>query len=348
MRIAQIAPLCESVPPTFYGGTERVVSWLTEELVRRGHQVTLFASADSRTGAELVPVVPRALRLDPDVRDATPYNAMLLDTAFRHAHRFDVMHFHIELIHYPLFRSLADRVVTTLHGRLDLHDLIPFYTAFPDLPLVSISDSQRNPMPPANWAATIHHGMPRDVHRIGPGDGGYVVFLGRICPEKGPDEAIAIAEMAKMPLRIAAKVDKIDRPYFEEHFKPLLSSRWAEFIGEIGETEKTGLLGHATALLMPICWPEPFGLVMIEAMACGTPVIAYPCGAVLEIVEHGVTGFIVNNAAEAAEAVRKAQHLDRKRIRAEFEARFTVERMTDDYLTVYEALVQEMGRRTAA
>lgn len=348
MRIAQIAPLSESVPPTFYGGTERVVSWLTEELVRAGHEVTLFASGDSRTGAELVPVVPRALRLDPDVRDATPYNAMLLDAAYRHAHRFDIMHFHIELIHYPLFRSLAERVVTTLHGRLDLPDLKPFYTAFPDLPLVSISDSQRNPMPPANWVATVHHGMPHDLHRIGPGDGGYLAFLGRICPEKAPEDAIAIAEKVGMPLKIAAKVDPADREYFEERIVPLLSHPLVEFIGEIGESEKTEFLGHATALLMPICWPEPFGLVMIEAMACGTPVIAYPCGAVPEIVEHGVTGFIVNNAAEAAKAVNQVHLLDRARIRAAFEARFTVERMTRDYLAVYEALVQEMGTRTAA
>lgn len=348
MRIAQIAPLAESVPPTLYGGTERVVSWLTEELVRLGHEVTLFASGDSQTSAELVPVVPRALRLDPAVKDHTPYNAMLLDAAYRHAHRFDVMHFHIDFIHYPLFRTLRDRVLTTLHGRLDLPDQEPFYRAFPDLPLVSISDSQRKPMPPANWLATVHHGMPLDLHKPGTGDGGYLVFLGRICSDKGTDDAIAIAEKVGMPLKIAAKIDHADRKYFEERIRPLLSSPYVEFVGEIGECEKTEFLGRATALLFPIRWPEPFGLVMIEAMACGTPVIAYPCGAVPEVVEHGVTGFIANTMEEAADAVRVARIMDRHRIRDVFEARFSVERMTRDYVHLYEELLQSARRRTAA
>jgi len=349
MRIAQVAPLAESVPPTLYGGTERVVSWLTEDLVHRGHQVTLFASGDSRTRAEMVRVIPRALRLDPSIRDAQPYYCMLLDQVFARADEFDVIHFHIDLVHYPLFRSMADCVVTTLHGRLDLPDLLPFYRAFPDLPLVSVSKAQRKPMPPVNWMATVHHGLPRTLFRPHAGNGRYLAFLGRVSREKGIEAAIAIAERAGMPLKIAAKVDPVDREYFETCIKPLLSSRYVEFIGEIGDEEKNDFLGNALALVFPICWPEPFGLVMIEAAACGTPVIAFNCGSVAEVIEDGVTGFIVQDVASAARALGKVQAMDRLQIRRRFEQRFTVEQMTAKYLDVYSRLLEgRLGATVAA
>jgi len=339
MRIAQVAPLAESVPPKLYGGTERVVSWLTEDLVRRGHHVTLFASGDSRTRAELVPVVPRALRLNPEVKDCQPYNLLLLDRVFARADDFDVIHFHIDMIHYPLFRNMADRLVTTLHGQLDFPDLKPFYRAFAELPLVSISQAQRKPLPPVNWMATIHHGMPKDLYRLHSTRGQYLAFLGRICPEKGIEDAIAIAERTQIPLKIAAKIDRADREYYEARVKPLLSSPHVEYIGEINDGDKNEFLGGALALLFPICWPEPFGLVIIEAMACGTPVIAYPCGSVPEIVEDGVTGFIVKDIEEGASAVERVSALDRNRIRERFERRFTVEQMGNKYLDVYRRLM---------
>ncbi len=349
MRIAQVAPLAESVPPTLYGGTERVVSWLTEDLVRQGHQVTLFASADSRTRGELAPVVPRALRLDPRIRDAQPYNCLLLDRVFARADEFDVIHFHIEMIHYPLFRMMADRIVTTLHGRLDLPDLHPFYRAFPDLPLVSISRAQREPMPPVNWAATVHHGMPLNLFRPYDESGNYLAFLGRICPEKGVEDAIAIAERMGIVLKIAAKVDAADRAYYEARVRPRLQgNRYVEFLGEIGDREKNEFLGRAKALLFPICWPEPFGLVMIEAMACGTPVIAYNCGSVPEIVEDALTGFIVRDVKEAVAVLGKIDSLDRTQIRRRFEQRFTVERMTSKYLEVYGRLLEARLETTEA
>jgi len=348
MRIAQVAPLAESVPPTLYGGTERVVSWLTEDLVRRGHQVTLFASGDSKTRGELAAVVPRALRLDPQIRDAQPYNCLLIDRVYERAEEFDVIHFHIELVHYPLFRAMADRMVTTLHGRLDLPDLHPFYRAFPDLPLVSISHAQRKPMPPVNWIATVHHGMSKDLFR--PGNGGdYFAFLGRICPEKGIEDAIEIAERSGITLKIAAKIDMQDRCYYESRVRPLIrASRHVEFIGEIGDREKNEFLGQAKALLFPICWPEPFGLVMIESAACGSPVIAYNCGSVPEIVEDGVTGFIVGNGDEAVQALQQLEALDRGQIRRRFEQRFTVERMTSKYLDVYSRLLESRLEATEA
>jgi glycosyltransferase involved in cell wall biosynthesis len=350
MRIAQVAPLAESVPPTLYGGTERVVSWLTEELVRRGHQVTLFASGDSRTRAELAPVVPRALRLDPHIRDAQPYNCLLVDRVYERALEFDVIHFHIELLHYPLFRALADRMVTTLHGRLDLPDLHLFYRAFPDLPLISISNAQRKPMPPVNWIATVHHGMPRDTNRLLPcGKRDYLVFLGRICREKGIEDAIAIAERAGITLKIGAKVDASDREYYEERVRPLIgASRRVEFLGEIDDCQKNELLSGARAMLFPICWPEPFGLVMIESMACGTPVIAYRCGSVPEILEDGLTGFVVDNIDGAVASLERLDTLDRRQIRHRFEQCFTVERMTSRYLDVYNRLLESRLDATEA
>jgi glycosyltransferase involved in cell wall biosynthesis len=340
MKIAQVAPLAESVPPKTYGGTERVVSWLTEDLVRRGHHVTLFASGDSQTGAELVPVVPRALRLDPNVKDCQPYNLILLDRIFQRAEDFDVIHFHVDMIHYPLFRNMADRVVTTLHGQLDFPDLHAFYRAFSEMPLVSISQAQRKPMPPVNWLATVHHGMPKDLYRpyYSP-RGDYLAFVGRICPEKGIEDAIAIAKRTGIPLKIGAKVDRADRAYFEARVAPLLSDPLIEDLGEVDDREKNELLGNAAAMLFPISWPEPFGLVMIEAAACGTPVIAYACGSVPEVVEDGVTGFVVNNVDEAVQAVNRARTLDRASIRRHFERRFTVEQMTNKYIDVYNRLV---------
>jgi len=352
MRIAQVAPLAENVPPTLYGGTERVVSWLTEDLVGRGHRVTLLASGDSGTKAELVPVVPRALRLDPNIRDHQPYNCLLLDRVFARAEEFDLIHFHIDMLHYPLFRAMADRIVTTLHGRLDLPDLHPFYRAFPDLPLVSISRAQREPMPPVNWVATVHHGMSRNLYRPSPaaGGGGYFAFLGRICAEKGVEESVAIAERTGITLKLAAKVDAADRAYYEAKIRPLLrASRHVEFLGEVNDREKNELLGAALALLFPISWPEPFGLVMIESMACGTPVIAYNWGSVPEIVEDGLTGFVVSNVEEAVDAVARLGTLDRNRIRQRFEQRFTVERMTSKYLDVYDRLLgSRLGATEAA
>ena len=349
MKIAQIAPLAESVPPKCYGGTERVVSWLTEDLVRRGHDVTLFASGDSETGAELVPVVPRALRLNPDVKDVQPYNLLLLDQVYRRADEFDVLHFHVDMFHYPLFRPMADRVVTTLHGQMDFPDLKPFYRAFEEMPLVSISNAQRKPLPPVNWLATVYHGLPKNLYQpYASNSGEYLAFLGRICPEKGIEDAIAIAKRTGVPLKIGAKVDNADRAYFEARIEPLLSDPLIEFLGEVHDGQKNELLGNALAMLFPIAWPEPFGLVMIEAAACGTPVIAYPCGSVPEIVEDGLTGLIAHNVDEAVHAVARARMLDRTHIRKRFEQRFTVEQMTSKYLDVYSRLLDSRLAAAAA
>lgn len=338
MRIAQIAPLAERCPPAFYGGTERVVSYLTEELVELGHEVTLFASGDSVTSAELVPCCDRALRLNPRVTDALPYHMAMLEQVMRRADDFDVLHFHIDLMHAPVVRQIAERTLTTLHGRLDLPDLRPFFTVFPHLPLVSISDSQRRPLPRVNWAATVYHGLPRELLKFEarPREG-YLAFLGRISPEKRPDRAIRIAVKSGMPLKIAAKIDRVDQEYWNTQIAPLVRAHAnVEFIGEITEREKGAFLGQASALLFPIDWDEPFGLVMIESMACGTPVVAYRRGSVPEIVEDGVTGFIVGNEEEAAAAVAKLGHLDRNKVRAAFERRFTAQRMARDYCTLYE------------
>jgi glycosyltransferase involved in cell wall biosynthesis len=340
MKIAQVAPLAERCPPRLYGGTERIVSFLTEELVRQGHDVTLFASGDSRTAARLVRCSDMALRLNPAVKDPMPYHLVMLDEVRRRADDFDVIHFHVDLLQFPLIRDFADRTLTTLHGRLDLPDLKPFYAAFPEVPLVSISDSQRLPMPAVSWAGTVPHGLPRDLLPFSPRPkGDYLAFLGRISPEKRPDRAIEIAARAGMPLRIAAKVDKVDRAYWDMVVAPLVARHDnVEFIGEIGEAEKASFLGNARALLFPIDWPEPFGLVMIEAMACGTPVIAWNCGSVPEVVDDGVTGFIVGDEAAAVAAVRRAVTLDRAEVREVFERRFTVERMATDYLSIYRGL----------
>jgi glycosyltransferase involved in cell wall biosynthesis len=340
MKIAQIAPLAESCPPKLYGGTERIVSYLTEELVRLGHDVTLFASGDSITASELVPCTRMALRLDPKVRDMTPYYIMMIDEVHRRVDDFDVLHFHIDHLHYPLMRGFSDRMITTLHGRLDLPDLAPFYSRFSELPLVSISDSQRRPLPPVNWVSTIYHGLPRDLLPFTPKpDPGYLAFLGRISPEKGPDRAIEIAAMTGQPLKIAAKVDAVDECYWRNVIAPMIAGHPnIEFIGEINEGQKAEFLGNARALLFPIDWPEPFGLVMIEAMACGTPVIAFERGSVPEVVDEGVTGFVVGTIAEAVAALGRIDRLSRKSVRRHFEQRFTVERMAQDYLKAYRHL----------
>jgi len=349
MKIAQIAPLIESVPPTLYGGTERVVSYLTEELVRQGHQVTLFASGDSLTSAELVSCTSGALRLMHSVRDPIPYYMLMLDKVRERADEFDIMHFHIDQFHFPLFRPIAERTVTTLHGRQDLPDLQALYRGFSDMPLVSISDSQRQPVPTAGFVKTVHHGIPADLHRptLSP-RGGYLAFLGRICPEKRPDHAIAIARAAGFPLRIAAKVDKVDQAYFHTTIVPLLEGSDVTFLGEINEQAKTEFLGEALALLFPIEWPEPFGLSMIEAMACGTPVLAFRHGSVPEIVDDGVTGCIVDNVEQAICALPRVLSLDRGAVRRRFEERFSAARMAQDYVGVYRSLLRTSIRRHRA
>ena len=342
MRIAQVAPLYESVPPRLYGGTERVVSWLTEELVRLGHDVTLFASGDSVTNARLVPICPRALRLESRCQDPVARHVLLMEHVFREADNFDLLHFHVDYLHFSMSRRMNVPCITTLHGRLDIPDLVPLYQTFLDVPLVSISDAQRTPISWANWQGTVHHGMPKKSLMMGSGDGNYLAFLGRISPEKGLDEAIEIAIRSGMRLRIAAKIDPADGVYYENRIKPLLNNPWIEFIGEIGNDEKNAFLGNATALLFPIRWPEPFGLVMIEALACGTPVIAYKQGSVPEIIENGVTGFIVADIDGALEAVNKVKHLDRLSCRKQFELHFSDERMAAAYLSgIYEKLIRK-------
>jgi glycosyltransferase involved in cell wall biosynthesis len=340
MRIAQIAPLHERVPPIAYGGTERVVSFLTEELVRQGHEVTLFASGDSRTSARLIRCCDVALRLNPAVRDTLPYHMIMLDEVRRRIGEFDILHFHIEMLHAPLMREFADRTLTTLHGRLDLPDLVPFYAAFYDLPLVSISSHQQGYLKNVNWLGTIHHGLPHDLFAFSPRTHGYLAFLGRIAPEKGPDRAIEIAVRGGMPLKMAAKVDRVDQAYWDNKIRPMVEANSnVEFIGEIDESDKADFLGGAAALLFPIDWPEPFGLVMIEAMACGTPVIAYRRGSVPEIVENRVSGFVVDTIEEAIAAVQRVADLDRAKVRAAFERRFTAERMARDYVGIYRQLL---------
>jgi glycosyltransferase involved in cell wall biosynthesis len=340
MKIAQVAPLIESVPPRLYGGTERIVSYLTEELVRLGHDVTIFASGDSITSAKLAPCCTRALRLDPTVRDIIPYFMVMIDKVWERAEEFDVLHFHIDLFHFPLFRPLAARTLTTLHGRQDLVDLKPFYSRFGEMPLVSISDEQRKPLPHANFVKTIHHGIPADLHQPSFERGSYLAFLGRISPEKGPDRAIKIARSAGIPLKIAAKVDKVDEDYFRNDILPLIHGPGVEFIGEINEGEKTKFLGGAAALLFPVDWPEPFGLVMIEAMACGTPVVAFRCGSVPEVIEDGVTGRAVDSEDEAIAALPAILAYDRRAVRQRFEERFTDARMAKDYVSVYNRLLK--------
>ncbi len=346
MKIAQIAPLMESVPPRLYGGTERIVSYLTEELVGLGHDVTLFASGDSITAANLVPCVPKALRLEATVRDPIPYYMLMLDRVRQRAGDFDILHFHIDQFHFPLFRPIAGRTVTTLHGRQDLADLLPLYLGFGDMSLVSISNAQRHPVPNANFAGTVHHGIPTHLHGgTAEARGGYLAFLGRISPEKRPDRAIAIARALGIPLKIAAKVDRADEVYFKTEIEPLLGGGGVEFIGEISDHQKTQFLGDAQALLFPVDWPEPFGLSMIEAMACGTPVLAFRCGSVPEIIEDGLTGAIVDTMEEAIAALPAVLALDRKRVRQRFEQRFSATRMALDYVDIYRSLLATSGKR---
>jgi glycosyltransferase involved in cell wall biosynthesis len=339
LRIAQIAPLYERVPPKLYGGTERVVSYLTEELVRQGHDVTLFASGDSKTSAKLVRCCDMALRLNPSVREPLVYHVIMLEELRQRIDQFDVLHFHIDILHAPVIRAFADRTLTTQHGRLDLPDLAPFYGAFRDLPLVAVSHDQRRYLRHANWVGTVHHGLPRDLLAFQPKADGYLAFLGRIAPEKGPNRAIEIAARSGMPLKIAAKVDRVDQAYWEQQIRPMVESHSnVEYIGEISESEKADFLGGAAALLFPIDWPEPFGLVMIEAMACGTPVIAFRRGSVPEIVADGVSGFVVDTVEGAVTAVRRLASLNRANVRAEFERRFTCQRMAREYVEIYKAL----------
>lgn len=346
MKIAQVAPLYESVPPKFYGGTERVVSYLTEELVRQGHEVTLFASGDSATRARLEPITSQALRLDPDCVDPIAHHIVMLDRVLRKAHLFDIIHFHTEYLHFPLMRTLTTSHITTRHGRLDLADFVQLHREFADIPLISISQHQRAALPSANWLGTVYHGLPESLYTYRSG-GDYLAFLGRVSPEKGLTRAIDIAKRSGMTLRIAAKIDKGDREYFETTIKPLLGPG-IEFLGEVGERDKGEFLGNARALLFPIDWPEPFGIVMIEAMACGTPIIAWNRGSVPEIVQHGVNGFIVNDVEAAVSAVARVSEIDRARCRQVFEERFSARRMTRDYLAAYEQARKAAVRRSVA
>jgi glycosyltransferase involved in cell wall biosynthesis len=344
MRIAQIAPLMEAVPPKLYGGTERIVAYLTDALVELGHEVTLFASGDSATTATLDAAYPQALRLDPTIRDHIAPLIAMLERVAQRAGEFDVIHLHCDYLGYPILRRAGTPFLATLHGRLDLPELKLIYGAFADVPVVSISDSQREPLPLARYIATVYHGLPERLLIPSRGAGGYLAFLGRISPEKAPDRAIRIAARAGMKLKIAAKVDRVDREYFAAEIEPLLAQPHVEFIGEIAEHQKAEFLGNAAGLLFPIAWREPFGLAMIEAMACGTPVIAIRNGSVPEVIDDGITGFIVEDEATAAAAAGKLHVLDRGQIRAVFEQRFTARRMAGDYTRLYQRLIS--GRDT--
>jgi glycosyltransferase involved in cell wall biosynthesis len=346
LKIAQIAPLIESVPPRLYGGTERIVSYLTEELAGLGHKVTLFASGDSTTAANLISCAPEALRLDASVRDPIPYYMSMLDRVRQRVDDFDVLHFHIDQFHFPIFRPIAGRTVTTLHGRQDLPDMRRLYLGFGDMPLVSISSAQRRPVPNANFVGTVHHGIPARLYRgTLEARGGYLAFLGRISPEKCPDRAISIARAAGIPLKIAAKVDRVDEMYFKTQIEPLLEGGGVEFIGEISDRQKSQFLGDARALLFTIDWPEPFGLSMIEAMACGTPVLAFRCGSVPEVVEDGITGAIVETMEEAIAALPRVLALDRKTVRHRFDERFSATRMAKEYVGIYRSLIAACAER---
>ncbi|KRB84851.1 glycosyltransferase family 4 protein [Noviherbaspirillum sp. Root189] len=335
MKIAQVAPLIESVPPKKYGGTERIVSYLTEELVRCGHDVTLFASGDSITTAKLVPAIPKNIRENLNPEAWVGYHTIQMDMVSELADRFDVIHFHTDYLHFPIARLCRVPYLTTMHGRLDLPELTWIFKRFADTPLVSISASQRVPLPWANFVNTVYHGLPPDLYSYGPGDGGYFLFLGRISPEKRPDRAISIARQCGVPLYIAAKVDRADQGYFNHVIKPLLDCPLVTYLGEVGDGEKQALLQKARALLFPIDWPEPFGLVLIEALACGTPVVAYRRGSTPEVLEHGITGFLVSDENEAIEAARNIHLIDRKQCRESFERRFTVSQMASGYLQAY-------------
>jgi glycosyltransferase involved in cell wall biosynthesis len=341
MRIAQISPLYEAVPPKLYGGTERIVSYLTDELVAMGHDVTLFASGDSVSSAKLEAVWPRALRLDPGIRDQMAPHQVMLERVRRMADEFDVLHFHYDYFPFSLFSRQKTPWVTTLHGRLDMPELTPIFDMFPDVPVVSISDSQRRPLPQANFVSTVLHGVPANLLRPVAKKPSYLAFLGRIAPEKGPDKAIRIARRVGIPLKIAAKVDRADQEYFDTVIKPMLSGGGVEMIGEINEAQKPDFLGGAHALLMPIDWPEPFGLVMIEAMACGTPVIAINRGSVPEVIDDGVSGFIVEDEISSVAAVERLDQLSREAVRAQFDKRFTARRMAEDYVAIYRSMAKD-------
>lgn len=339
MKIAQVAPVWESVPPKLYGGTERIVSYLTEELVRMGHEVTLFASGDSRTAAQLEAVCPRALRLNTGIFNRDASMVMLQERSLGSSGGFDIIHSHLDFLGFPLARRSSRPVVTTLHGRLDLPELEPVFREYAEMPLVSISDAQRRPMSWANWQATIHHGLPRNLYSFHAESEGYLAFLGRIAPEKRPDHAIQLAKRAGLPLRIAAKVDPADREYYRSEIEPMLDHPLIEFIGEISDQEKNEFVGNALALVCPYDWPEPFGLVLIEALACGTPVLAYRRGSIPEIIEDGVTGFVCESLPEMVESIGRIKTIDRRQCRAAFEERFTAARMAHDYITLYERVL---------
>ena len=345
MKIAQVAPLFESVPPHLYGGTERVVSFLTEELVRQGHEVALFASGDSKTSARLISVRDRAIRLDSSCGDPLPFHALQLELVAQMSHEFDIIHFHTDYLHFPTSRSLALSHVTTLHGRLDIPDLLPLYDEFDEMPLVSISKSQRRPLPLANWVGNVYHGLPSQLLKFNERGGDYFAFLGRVSPEKGLVRAIEIALRAQVHLRIAAKIDPGQFEYFNRTIGPYLKNPLIEFIGEINDSQKSEFLGQAKALLFPIDWPEPFGLVMIESMACGTPVIAHSFGSVPEIIEEGVNGLIIRSDEafedSALAAVCEIGNLNRARCRQIFEERFSVESMAREYVRIYESIIRE-------
>lgn len=341
MRIAQVAPLFESVPPRLYGGTERVVSYLTEELVRQGHDVTLFASGDSVTSATLVPGCERALWRDAECRETLPHHVRLMDLVFREAHHFDIIHFHCDYVHFPFLRYHRTPTVTTLHGMVRRHDLGPLFQTYPEVPLVSISNDQRAPIPWANWQATVYHGLPAGLHTFREDRGEYLLFIGRISPEKRLDRAIEIARRSGRKLKVAAKIYDEDSAYYQSTIEPLLrvSESFVEFVGEVGGKDKDDLIGNAGALLFPIDWPEPFGLVMIEALACGTPVIAWRNGSVPEIIDDGRTGYIVDNLDDAVQAVAKIGHLSRAACRASFCGRFDAGCMASNYQEVYRRLL---------
>jgi glycosyltransferase involved in cell wall biosynthesis len=343
MRIAEVSPLFESVPPKLYGGTERVVAYLVDELVRQGEEVTLFASADSVTSAELVSPCRQALRLSGRVGDWVPYHLLLLEQVYRQAERFDIIHFHIEYVQFPVARRERSPHLSTLHGRLDLPDLAPFFQEYRTMPVVSISDSQRVPLPGINWLGTVHHGLPENLYQFRERPERYLAFLGRFSAEKGVQRAVRIAERAGIPLKIAAKVDESKPEYFDQ-IRPLLENPWVEYVGELGQEEKNKFLGEALALLFPIDWPEPFGLVMIEAMACGTPTIAFRRGSVPEILEDGVSGFVVDNISNAVQAVERVSSIDRRGCRQAFEQRFTANRMALQYLSIFNQVLEEPWR----
>src|SRR5947209_7746926 len=343
MHIAQIAPLTEAVPPRLYGGTERVIYWLVEELVALGHEVTLFASGDSRTSAKLEPFSPRALRLDGSIRDPFALHLSMLEHVRRRADEFDLLHFHLDYYPFSLFSRQATPFVTTLHGRLDLPEHQPVFDTFSSVPVISISNAQRRPLPQARWIKTVYHGLPERLFTPQPVKPSYFAFLGRIAPEKRVDRAIRIAEHCGIPLKIAAKIDLADRDYYEAEIRPMLASPNVEYVGEVGDNDKAAFLSGAIALLMPIDWPEPFGLVMIEAMACGTPVIAFNRGSVPEIIDEGVTGFIVEDETGAIGTVDRLAHVSRDGVRRRFEERFTARRMALDYLAAYRGLIEGEG-----